>query len=117
MPMGRTCGGPPRRPRVWQRHRACTEHPACCLALTPAACVGQRVTPPHALRLAAALHGHLVACAPAVLAGRRCRIRCLARGSGLLSAGGLLSGQDRLRGLLDDGLHVGRGAHRWDGGG
>ena len=40
----------------------------------------------------------------------------LAGGSGLVLAGGRLSGQRLLHRLLDQGLHVGRRARWWDGG-
>ena len=103
--------------RSWRGRRASTRRPACLLAAAPAVFVRQPVAQPCALRIAAALHGHLVARAPAVLAGRRGRVGRLAGGSGLVLAGGRLGGQGLLHRLLDQGLQVGRRAHRWDGGG
>ena len=106
------CGGWHALPR--QGHRASTRCPASLLAAAPAVFVRQPVAQPCALRIAAALHRHLVTRAPAVLAGRRGGVWGLALGSGLVLAGGRLGGQGLLHRLLDQGLQVGRRAHRWD---
>ena len=103
--------------RSWQGHRASTRRPASLFPPAPAVFVREPVAQPRALRIAATLHGDLVTRAPAVLAGRRGRVGRLAGGRGLVLAGGRLGGQGLLHRLLNQGLHVGRRAHRRDRGG